>query len=217
MTHPGRLFVAVGAALLVASGAGFAWRSAAAGETGFENEAAYRALAGPEKGPALTLSRPVGLPLPGRGAGGVRALYWLDADRIRAALSDPKLTNAQRSGLLRRSAEELVDETAGGSSATRSQALSLAALASIIDASMSDSPKRRARLERSAELLRDAIQLDPTNAEAKANLELLLQALPGFKNGRQGSGDASKKQGASAQGASAGAAGGGEPTPPGGY
>jgi hypothetical protein len=204
--------------MLVAAAVLLAWHTAAAAEERYERAAAFRVLAGSDKlpGPAAPLAAP--LPLPDGDTGRARASYWLELHEIQRALSNPRATTKTRLRRLRRASQALLERTANGTDRTRSQALSAAALVSVAEAAL-DGPKRRAKhLGRSAGLLRLAVELDPGNVVAKANLELLLQATAGKQRSkRDARGTSAKRQGTSKQATSSSGAGSGQAGLQGGY
>lgn len=205
-------------ALLAVAAVLLAWHTAAAAEERYERAAAFHVLAGSGSLSGPTVPLAARLSLSGGGTGRARASYWLELQEIQRILSKSGTATKTQLRRLRRAANELLERTENGTRRTRSQALSAAALVSVAEAALGAPTERAKHLDRSAGLLRLAVELDPGNADAKANLELLLQATAGEQRSRRPArGGSPKRPATSKRAASTHGAGSGQAEQKGGY
>lgn len=120
------------------------------------------------------------------------------------ATSDPRLA------LARSDARARLQEIAGGNSdrRLRSRAMGLLGVLSFVGA-LSDARDQAVHLQDAVATYQSAIDLDPTNDEAKANLELALQRGRGVQPSESGGGANPSPGGSGAKGAGAGEPGSG--------
>jgi hypothetical protein len=168
-----RLAVPALGILLVAAGAGaVALGLSVRVDPGPARAAARSALLGSSE-PSLSAPARV----TGRSGSGGRARYWQDLADVERTVSTPGASLPDRRQKLSRLIAGLKTNAARGAPEERSRTLSLLALARLAQSVLTaDKTGQLSRTSGAVTALTAAVVLDPANEDAKANLELLLQA-----------------------------------------
>lgn len=165
-----RALLALGVLLLGSGAAAFALSAAFRGDSGSARAAARSALVMS----AVDGSTRTGEPLVEDSG---RARYWWSVAGFERAVGPGRAPRTARLDRLARVSDELTREAAHGSRPSRSLSLSLLGLTRLAHSYLGTSGSQGGGRNRSpAAALRAAVVLDPANDDAKANLELILQA-----------------------------------------